>query len=60
MHLFPFERGTYGDDSNVPEYDVFPDGKRFVAVRNDQPATDDEIRVVLNWTEELKTRMMAK
>jgi hypothetical protein len=42
-------------------YDVLPDGKRFVVLRNAQPntasgapPTQPEIRVVLNWFEELK------
>ena len=58
--LFPLERRLYGDDLNVPGYDVFPDGKRFVAVLNDQPTTGEEIRVVLNWVEELKARVPTK
>jgi serine/threonine-protein kinase len=58
--LFPLDRRLYGDDPNVPEYDVFPDGKRFVAVLNDQPTTGEEIRVVLNWIEELRMRVPIK
>jgi Tol biopolymer transport system component len=36
-------------------YDVTPDGQRFLFVKaNVQSASPDEVRVVLNWTEELK------
>ena len=42
----------------VPNYDVAPDGQRFLMVRGSEkagPVTD--INVVLNWTEELKRRV---
>jgi hypothetical protein len=36
-------------------YDVTPDGQRFLFVKaNVQSGSPDEVRVVLNWTEELK------
>ena len=35
-------------------YDVSPDGQRFVMVQGSQQAVPPELRLVLNWTEELK------
>ncbi len=45
-----FESDNLGDV--VANYDVTPDGDRFLIVRSTEPVT--ELRVVLNWTEELK------
>ena len=50
---------------NNREYDVFPDGKQFVMVfpvnRQDSGAVPAaQINAVLNWTEELKTRVPVK
>lgn len=47
--------GRYAVDpfnNDARNYDVMPDGQHFVMVRADEEAV--EIRVVLNWTEELK------
>jgi hypothetical protein len=41
------------DDRN---YDVSVDGKRFLMVKLDRPATSAQLTVVLNWFEELKSR----
>jgi serine/threonine-protein kinase len=41
-------------------YAVFPDGKRFLFVENDARPEVHELRVVLNWFEELKARVPAK
>ena len=39
----------------VGGYDVSPDGQRFLFVKsNVEKGPPDEVRVVLNWTEELK------
>lgn len=43
-------------------YDIAPDGTRFVAVRNEDPTRDGsqpnrELRVILNWDEEM-TRLV--
>jgi hypothetical protein len=35
-------------------YDVTPDGRRFLMVRSGPEDADRQIRVVLNWAEELK------
>ena len=49
---------------NNREYDVFPDGQRFVivmsAARRDSGTAAVHIDTVLNWTEELKARVPAK
>ena len=54
--------GPYVESSPVRNYDVSPDGQRFLMVK---PAGDKEppptaINLVLNWTEELKRRASAK
>jgi serine/threonine-protein kinase len=39
----------------MPNYDVTPDGQRFVMIKEDDQGTSSvQINVVLNWTEELK------
>jgi len=40
-------------NNGIPNYDVTPDGERFVMVRRDAP-TQGELVVVLNWVEELR------
>ena len=51
-----FDASSYQSDSNVPNYGVTPDG-RFVMVEEDKTPHRDEIRVVLNWQEELKRKL---
>lgn len=51
-----FESDNLGD--TVANYDVAPDGDRFLVVRSTEPVT--ELRVVLNWTEELKRLVPAE
>ena len=46
---------------NAPDYDVMPDGKRFVVIlseaqRKEQSRPTQQIDVVLNWFEDLKQR----
>ena len=44
-----------------PNYDVTPDGQRFVMVKRiDQDETPTQINVVLNWADELKRRVPTK
>jgi len=44
----------------VPNYDVSPDGQRFLMIKgSEQAAPVTQINVVLNWTEELKRRAPA-
>jgi hypothetical protein len=45
-----FEFVTY----YVRNYDVSPDGKRFVMIKSDQESVPSEIISVLNWFQELK------
>ena len=43
--------------SDIPNYDVAPDGQRFLMVReNQQKTTVTQLNVVINWFEELKQR----
>jgi hypothetical protein len=50
-----------GPFPNVPgySYDVSPDGKRFLMAREAKTESRTQIRVVLNWHEELKQRVRA-
>jgi hypothetical protein len=53
-------RVLFQDASYVPslvgnaEYDVFPDGERFVIVQGTEPRTEPKVVLVLNWMEDLK------
>jgi len=49
-----FESNT--TDSRASSYDVSSDGQRFVMIRSEE-AQPDQIRVILNWFEELKERV---
>ena len=42
------------DTTQDRNFDVFPDGQRFVMVEADQNAAPTSLNVVVNWTEELK------
>jgi Tol biopolymer transport system component len=44
------------DTSQDINFDISPDGKRFVMVEADPDAKPTKINVVINWIEELKTR----
>jgi serine/threonine-protein kinase len=45
----------------VPNYDVSPDGQRFLMIKVSEPTTPPtRINVVVNWIEELKRRVPAK
>ena len=50
------------DSPGVPErsYDVSPDGRRFLFVKQDTNTGPPEIVVVLDWLEELKAKMPAR
>ena len=53
---FLFET-SYPQDLNR-DYDVAPDGERFLVIAQDFSADDDEqIHVVVNWLDELKERV---
>ena len=53
-----YEQGYWGV---VPDYDVTADGQRFVMVKTvEDPSHSIPINVVVNWSEELKQRVLAK
>ena len=59
----PFRLDTGGAAGGVANYDIAPDGKRFVMI--DEPkstgvASQTVLNVVVNWIEELKRRAPAK
>ena len=45
---------TTAAEVGLPNYDVFPDGRTFVMVQPEQIGPAPQLRVVLNWHEELK------
>ncbi len=45
--------GRYNSGLPVANYDISPDGQRFLMIKEDQTA-GGQINVVLNWFEELK------
>jgi Tol biopolymer transport system component len=48
--------GPYDTLVGARNYDVAPDGKRFVMVRSDTDAVSQRFYVVSNWLDELKAR----
>jgi serine/threonine-protein kinase len=53
-----FAAAAYRRGRNVREYDVSPDGDRFVMLRiSGESTAGDELEVVTNWFEELRERM---
>ena len=38
----------------IRDFDVTPDGQRFVMLQRDAPETTNEVHIVLNWFEELE------
>ena len=46
--------GHYSGTGRDDEFDVAPDGRRFVMVKSDEAATLQQLTVVQNWLEELK------
>ena len=55
-----FERKYLPSPAALPNYDVSPDGQRFLMVSaGEQEHTATQINVVLNWFEELKRRVPA-
>jgi len=50
--------GEYLLDANGnANYDVFPDGTRFVMIEAGEESARPQINIVLNWFEELKERV---
>ncbi|MEE8158927.1 MAG: hypothetical protein V3T78_06130, partial [Dehalococcoidia bacterium] len=52
--LFEMSSSPYSYTNKTSNYDVTPDGQRFVMVKATQESTPEQINVVLNWFEELK------
>jgi Tol biopolymer transport system component len=52
--LFP--TGPYSVLGGVPSFDVSPDGKQFMMLRETTPTDRNELIVVQNWVEEMKAR----
>jgi Tol biopolymer transport system component len=53
--LFEGQYVSHSDPPGVQYYDISPDGKRFLMMKEGDPAdTQSQINVVLNWFEELK------
>jgi serine/threonine protein kinase/Tol biopolymer transport system component len=52
------QRYSFGGSVSIANYDVSPDGQRFVMVKEESSA--NRLNVVLNWFEELKRRVPTK
>ncbi len=53
-----FEGNYVGSLEGLPEFDISADGKRFVMIKHVQNGVSEtrELRVILNWFEELKSK----
>lgn len=51
-----FATGSFLTDDNIHRFDVAADG-RFLMIESDTAQRRDEIRVILNWTEEVKRKV---
>ena len=49
-------RGSFANIQGK-NYDVTPDGQRFLMVQVEEPAAPKDIAVVLNWMEDLRSRL---
>ena len=47
------------DKLGIAMWDVLPDSRFFVGLKNDNEGETTRYKLVLNWTEELKRRMKA-
>jgi serine/threonine protein kinase/Tol biopolymer transport system component len=52
------QRYAFGSAQTIPNYDVSPDGQRFVMVKDD--SASGRLNIVLNWFEELKALVPTK
>ena len=52
------QRYAFGSAQTIANYDVSPDGQRFVMVKDD--SASGRLSIVLNWFEELKERVPAQ
>jgi Tol biopolymer transport system component len=55
-----FSTAPYTPIPPVPSFDVSPDGKRFLLLRETTPTDRNELIVVQNWVEEMKARARAR
>jgi serine/threonine-protein kinase len=51
-----FEDARFVIISSTPNYDVSPDGRRFLMVQTEEPQSRPEVNVILNWFDELKRK----
>jgi Tol biopolymer transport system component len=58
--LFQGAFEEFGDMYNSCNYDVSPDGHRFLMIRNEEEVAATRIDIVLDWFEELKARLPAR
>jgi serine/threonine-protein kinase len=56
----PLFEGPYEIMDGARNYDVMPDGKRFVMIRSDSAHLPERFHVVSNWFEDLRTRSAAR
>jgi Tol biopolymer transport system component len=57
-HLLFEQRYAFGGAQTIPNYDVSPDGQRFLMVKDE--SSSGRLNIVLNWFEELKRRVPTK
>jgi eukaryotic-like serine/threonine-protein kinase len=55
-----FSTAPYSPVPPVPSFDVSPDDKRFLMLRETTPTDRNELIVVQNWVEEMKSRARAR
>jgi hypothetical protein len=53
-------RAAPGSSTQIPSYDVSPDGRRFLVRILDPRAIPTQINVVLNWFEELEAKVPSR
>jgi hypothetical protein len=49
--------GQYESFRSMANYDITPDGERFIMIKLEEGSEPTQINVVLNWFEELKRRV---
>lgn len=52
--------GDFASPGSTPQYDVSPDGKRFLMLKGQVSKPVKKINVIVNWQEELKQKMEKK
>ncbi len=54
----PLFQKDYVTGTNIPQYDIYPDGDQFLMIKDDKKI--NQINIVLNWFEELKDKFRDK